>query len=137
MTSRFGWDRSSRNLWAGVTDVFSLDRLEAPDDPAAAHCGAGMPAALIAAAKDSRSFRKTASLSSLESPPGTMPSLVSRSVISGDLASAMISLPIAATIGSGVPAGARKPFQDENSNPGSVSDTDGMSGAAASRRAVP
>src|ERR1700730_9108889 len=124
MTSRFGWDRSSRNRWVGVTDAFSLDRSEASDDPAAAHWGAGMRAALIAAAKDSRSLRKTASLSSLESPPGTMPSLVNRSLISGDLASAVISLPIAATIGSGVPAGARKTFQGENSDPRSALDTD-------------
>ena len=96
-----------------------------------------MPAALIAAAKDSRSFRNTASLCSPVRPPGTIPSLVSRSVTSGDLASAVISLLIAVMIGSGVPVGVRKPFQDENSKPGSVSDTDGMSGAAAKRWAVP
>ena len=40
-------------------------------------------------------------------------------------------------IGSGVPVGARKPFHEENSKPGSVSDTDGMSGATGSRWAVP
>ena len=40
-------------------------------------------------------------------------------------------------IGSGVPAGAEKPFQDENSKPGNVSATVGMSGAAPIRCAVP
>jgi hypothetical protein len=73
-----------------------------------------MPAALMAAAKDSRSCRRTASLCSLLSPPGTMPSLLRRSTISGDLASAVISLRIAVTIGSGVSVGAKNPFQDEN-----------------------
>ena len=40
-------------------------------------------------------------------------------------------------IGSGVPAGAEKPFHDENSKPGSVSATAGISGAAGIRCAVP
>ena len=102
-------------------------------DHAAGYWGAGIPAALMAAAKDSRSFRNTASFCSLLSPPGMMPSFVSRWVISGDLANAVISFLIAAMIGSGVPVGARKPFQEENSKPGRVSDTDGMSGAVASR----
>src|SRR4029078_12646841 len=96
-----------------------------------------MPAALIAAEKDSRSFRNTASLCSPVRPPRTIPSLVSAAVTSGDLASALLSLLIAVMIGSGVPVGARKPFQDENSKPGSVSDTDGMSGAAGKPWAVP
>ena len=36
-----------------------------------------------------------------------------------------------------VPVGAEKPFQDANSKPGTVSDTDGMSSAAGIRFAVP
>ncbi len=46
-------------------------------------------------------------LSSSDSPPGTMPSLLSRSEISGDLAKALISLRSAVRIGSGVAAGAK------------------------------
>ena len=62
-----------------------------------------------------------------------MPSFDSRSETSGDLAKAAISSRNASTIGSGVPAGAKKPFQDENSKPGMVSATVGMSGAAGMR----
>jgi len=43
-----------------------------------------------------------------------MPSLLRRSDTSGDLAKAAISLWIVARIDSGVPAGAEKPFHDEN-----------------------
>jgi hypothetical protein len=47
-----------------------------------------------------------------------MPSLVRRLEISDDFAKAVISVRSVVTIDSGVPVGARKPFQDENSNPG-------------------
>ena len=66
-----------------------------------------------------------------------MPSLDRRSDISGDLANAVISRRIASMIGSGVPAGAEKPFHEANSKPGTVSATAGMSGAAEIRLAVP
>ena len=55
----------------------------------------------------------------------------------GDLASAVISFRTVVMIGSGVPAGAEKPFQDENSKPGNVSATAGMSGAEDNRSGVP
>ena len=77
-----------------------------------------MPAAFTDAAKFSLSLRNTAAVSSLVRPPGTMPSLVRRSRSASDFASAVISVRIAVTISSGVPAGTENPFHDENSKPG-------------------
>ena len=86
-----------------------------------------MPAAFTDVAKFSLSFLNTAAVSSLVSPPGTMPSLVRRSCSAGDFASAVISMRIAAMISSGVPAGTEKPFHEENSKPGKLSATVGRS----------
>ena len=66
-----------------------------------------------------------------------MPSLIRRCEISGFFTKAVTSARIVLTIGSGVCAGAKNPFHEENSNPGSVSATVGMSGAAGLRCAVP
>ena len=97
-----------------------------------------MPAALIAAAKDSRvlledrfglllgqSARNDAELGQAIGYLGRL----------GEAPRSRSGSP--SMIGSGVPAGAEKPFQDENSKPGNVSATAGMSGAAAIRCAVP
>ena len=66
-----------------------------------------------------------------------MPSLVRRSETSGLLANAATSFRIAVMISAGVPVGAKNPFHDENSNPGKVSATAGISGALGIRCGVP
>ena len=80
-----------------------------------------MPAAFTASAKFLRSLSKTAATCSLVWPPGRMPSAVRRAATSGVFTMVVTASRSFSMMGSGVPLGTRKPFQDANTKPGIVS----------------